>query len=131
MRRNGPGDLGHVLPVACIAILRYLPDRKRRKTRDAVLLTEALSGDDEELRELVEEEAVHSHVATLLHEARLRAGLTQAQLAERIGSRQSVVSRLENADYRGHSIAMLVRVADALGPRLVVGFAPGARRRSA
>jgi transcriptional regulator with XRE-family HTH domain len=48
--------------------------------------------------------------------ARLReqAGLTQKQLAERIGTTQQQISRLERPNYRG-SLTTLERVADALG----------------
>jgi transcriptional regulator with XRE-family HTH domain len=50
------------------------------------------------------------------------AGLTQQQLAERIGTTPSVISRLESADYRGHSLSMLRRIADALGKRVELRF---------
>jgi transcriptional regulator with XRE-family HTH domain len=41
--------------------------------------------------------------------------LTQAQLAKRVGTTQSVISRLEDADYDDHSLAMLGRIARAVG----------------
>jgi transcriptional regulator with XRE-family HTH domain len=43
-------------------------------------------------------------------------------LAELVGTKRSAISRLENADYEGHSMAILRRIAHALGKRLVVGF---------
>jgi predicted transcriptional regulator len=46
--------------------------------------------------------------------------LTQEQLAERIGTTQSVISRLEDCDYDGHSLSMLNRIAGALNKRLTV-----------
>jgi ribosome-binding protein aMBF1 (putative translation factor) len=45
---------------------------------------------------------------------RERAGLTQAQLAERIGTQPSQISRIEDADYAGHSVKTLRRIAKAL-----------------
>lgn len=48
----------------------------------------------------------------LIH-ARLSAGLTQAQLAERIGTKQSSISRLEGGDAEP-SFDMLRRLAAAL-----------------
>ncbi|HSU17438.1 MAG TPA: hypothetical protein VLK66_25240 [Longimicrobium sp.] len=46
---------------------------------------------------------------------------------------QSVISRLEDADYEGHSMAMLQRIANALGQRLTIGMTPreSAERRRA
>jgi predicted transcriptional regulator len=46
--------------------------------------------------------------------------LTQAQLAELIGTTQSVISRLEDADYDGHSPTMLSRIVSALNQKLTV-----------
>ena len=49
------------------------------------------------------------------------SGLTQRQLAERMGSTQSVVARWETGD---HEITMktLTRIADALGVELVLRY---------
>jgi len=53
-------------------------------------------------------------VARKIYELRTRAVLTQQQLAKRVGTTTSVISRLEDADYEGHSLAMLRRIAAAL-----------------
>lgn len=50
--------------------------------------------------------------------------LTQQQLAKRIGTTQSVIARLEDADYEGHSRGMLYRIARALDCSLSVAFVP-------
>ena len=52
------------------------------------------------------------------------SGMTQQQLAAAIGTTQSVISQLENADYEGHSLAMLRRIADALHMKLRVELVP-------
>ena len=52
-------------------------------------------------------------LALLVREMRENAGLTQADLARRIETTQSVIARLEDAEYRGHSLPMLERVAAA------------------
>jgi len=52
-----------------------------------------------------------------LVEARHRAGLTQAQLAERMGTTQSAIARLENARHMP-SLGMAARYAEAVGQRL-------------
>lgn len=97
---------------------------RKRRTRDALEIVDRMIGDDEELLDLVDAQTVHSHVASLIHAARTRAGLTQARLAELVGTTQSAIARLENADYEGHSLTMLVRIAGALENRLVIGLVP-------
>ncbi len=48
-----------------------------------------------------------------LKQARVEAGLTQCELAERIGCDQSVISRIEN-DSRSVTLVRLKNIADAL-----------------
>ncbi len=66
--------------------------------------------------------------------ARAEAGLTQAELAQRIGTTQSAVARMESAIANGqkHSptIATLRRYAAALGYRIQVRFVKDKRARS-
>lgn len=54
-------------------------------------------------------------LALLVREMREDAGFTQTELAKRVGTTQSVIARLEGAEYAGHSLTMLVRVAAACG----------------
>ena len=57
-------------------------------------------------------------LALLVREMRESASLSQSELAKRIGSTQSVIARLEGAEYRGHSLNMLERIAGACGVAL-------------
>ena len=93
-----------------------------RKTSDAVAILDRMAGDSPELRRLTEQARVNAAVAQLIYEARNKAGLSQAELAERIGTRQSVISRLEDADYEGHSLSVLHRIAVALGQCIEIRF---------
>ena len=43
------------------------------------------------------------------------AGFTQMALAKRVGTAQSVIARLEDTEYAGHSLTMLERIAAACG----------------
>ncbi len=94
------------------------------KTKDAIKILDRVTGDDSKLRTLIEEETLNAHVARLIYEARTGAGLTQRQLAELIGTHQPDIARLENADYQGHSLNMLHRIAMALNQRLDISFEP-------
>jgi ribosome-binding protein aMBF1 (putative translation factor) len=95
-----------------------------RRTRDAKKILDRLTGKDPELRRMIAEETLNARVARMIYEARTRAGLTQAELAELIDTKQPVIARLEDADYRGHSLSMLQRIAEALGQGLEVSFVP-------
>lgn len=95
-----------------------------KPTRDAIEILDRLTGDDPELREMIAEETVHAQVARMIYEARTAAGLTQKQLADLIGTQQSTIARLEDADYQGHSLSMLRRIAEALHQKLEVRFVP-------
>ena len=95
-----------------------------RKKRDATKILDHLTGKDPKLRKMIAEEALNARVARMIFDARTRAGLTQAQLADLIDTKQPVIARLEDADYEGHSLSMLQRIAEALGQRLEVSFVP-------
>ena len=63
--------------------------------------------------------------------ARQRAGLTQTELAERMGVSQPVVARIESSiGSRKHapSLATLRKYADACGQKLVIRFEPKQER---
>ena len=95
-----------------------------KKTSSATEILERLTGDDPELREMIAEETVNAQVARMIYEARTAAGLTQKQLADLVDTQQSTIARLEDADYEGHSLSMLRRIAEALNQELQVRFVP-------
>ena len=53
-------------------------------------------------------------LALLVREMREDAGLTQTELARKVSTTQSVIARLEDAEYTGHSLTMLERIAASL-----------------
>ena len=98
-----------------------------KKTTDALAILDQMAGGSPELRRLTAEARVNVAVAQLIYAARDKAGLSQAELAERIGTKQSVISRLEDADYEGHSLSMLNRIAKALNQQVQVVMRPKER----
>src|SRR5687768_16229489 len=66
----------------------------------------------------VELESIYSHTARLIQSWRRRAALSQTELAELVGTKQSVISRLESTSYTGHCLGILDRIATALGLRI-------------
>ncbi|RJR47370.1 MAG: helix-turn-helix domain-containing protein [Deltaproteobacteria bacterium] len=99
--------------------------KNHEKTANAVnILHRRYIGDDRERRRSLEAERLHAQVARTIYDLRKQAGLTQKELARLIGTTQSVISRLEDAGYEGHSLSMLSRIAAALGQRLFFSVAP-------
>jgi len=98
---------------------------EKKKTSDAlaILHRRYYEGKSERLAEL-EEARINDSVARKISASREKAGLSQRQLAKLIGTTASVICRLENADYEGHSVAMLNRIAAALNQRLEIRFVP-------
>ncbi len=58
----------------------------------------------------------------LMYDLRTGAGLSQRELAERMGTTQSVISRLEEGGGAKNRIDTLARVAEALGRHLILSF---------
>ena len=77
----------------------------------------------------LEEERANEEIARRILDLRTAAGLTQTQLARLVDTTASVICRLEDTDYEGHSLAILRRIAGALNQRVEIRFVP--IRRSA
>ena len=88
-------------------------------------------GHDPKLVEEYEEEVINADIARKVYDLRTKAGLSQRQLAKKIGTTASVICRLEDADYEGHSLSMLKRIAEALDKRVEIRFVPAKRLRTA
>ena len=98
---------------------------KKQKTSDAVkILHDRYVKDDPEMAGLLQSEREKSEVAREIYNIRKKARLTQAELAKEVGTTQSVISCLESADYNGHSLEMLRRIAHALHCRVEVHIVP-------
>lgn len=92
---------------------------KKATTNAVAILRNRYVKDDPERKASVEAERANAEIARLIYTT-TDAGLTQEQLAELVGTTQSVISRLEDSDYNGHSLSMLSRIAEALQKKLTV-----------
>src|SRR6266542_1453909 len=103
--------------------------RKRRPTTDAVeiLHRRFYQGRPTRLAGL-EEARLNATIAREIYTLRTKAGLTQRQLAKLVGTTASVICRLEDADYEGHSLPMLQRISAALNRRVEVHFVQTGKR---
>jgi transcriptional regulator with XRE-family HTH domain len=94
----------------------------RPKSKTLAFLYDRHVGDDPELIAEYEKSRAASEVASSVYKLRIEAGLSQRALAARVGTSASVICQLEDADYEGHSLSMLRRIAAAVGRRVEVSF---------
>lgn len=77
---------------------------------------------DAEYRHAYMESAVHQTIAWQIRINREHRNLTQQELAQSIGTRQSAISRAEDTEYGNHNLGTLIKIAHALDCALVVNF---------
>jgi ribosome-binding protein aMBF1 (putative translation factor) len=100
----------------------------KKTTTDATKILANIAGHDPIRQQAFEQEVASREVAQSIYELRQHAGLSQTELAKRVGTTQSVISRLEDADYEGHCLVMLNRIAAAVERRVEIRFVPRHRR---
>jgi ribosome-binding protein aMBF1 (putative translation factor) len=132
---DGRDHLAHDLPQATQQRTHrdHPGSRGRRRLREAVSMKETTMANysrwddvkkrrrapDAETRTGVEQDLA---LGQLIYDLRTEAGLSQRELAERMGTTQSVISRLEEGGGARNRIDTLARVATALDRHLVVSF---------
>ena len=77
---------------------------------------------DSEFRKYFEEEGKKLAIGYKIAQLREKLGITQKQLAEKIQTSQTVISRLESGDYWQCSLKTLEKIALATGTHLIVQF---------
>lgn len=90
------------------------------RNSDREILVDALS--DKEYREEFVDQRISVGIASQIREMRSMRGWTQIKLAEESGTRQQVISQIENPDYGKLTISTLKRLAAAFDVALVVKF---------
>jgi ribosome-binding protein aMBF1 (putative translation factor) len=98
--------------------------KSRPKSAALRELHDEFIGDDPKKQAAYEEDLVNVKAAQLIYDMRTAAGLSQRELAARVGTTASVICRLEDADYQGHTLQILNRIASALGRRIELHAVP-------
>ena len=93
-------------------------------TNDAVEILKNRIKQDPELANYVEEERKRLMLAEKIRQARHESGLSQKEVARRIGTTQSAVARLESGNYERLSLSTLIKVTHALNRRLSLEILP-------
>jgi transcriptional regulator with XRE-family HTH domain len=92
------------------------------RTKDFAEFLQATVAKDHQLAKGVRRELFNADIACQIYNLRTEAGMTQRQLADRVKTTQSVISRIEDDDYDGHSLDLLWRIAEALSKELRIQF---------
>lgn len=92
----------------------------KRKKDDLDRLTEKLLKQDPSMAEELEKADQAWDIAFQIYDLRKKAGLTQAELAKLVGTRQANIARVESADYTGYTLKTLEKVTKALKARLEI-----------
>ena len=92
-------------------------------TNERAKLTQRLQAGPE-ARSRFKENHIRELIASQIRMLRERNDLTQTELGERAGIRQSRISLLEDPDYSGIALRTLMKLSDAFDVGLVVRFAP-------
>ena len=80
---------------------------------------------NQKFRKTFEDEYEKLSIGEKILQMRLSAELTQAELAKRIGTTASAISRYENAEYDRYELKTLRKIAEACGGRLHLIMEPG------
>lgn len=96
----------------------------RRKKDDLDKLIEKALKIDPTLKEEMEKYGRAFDIAFQMYDLRKKAGLTQTQLAKLVGTRQSNIARIEDAEYTGYTLKTLEKVAKALQAKLEIKIIP-------
>ena len=97
---------------------------KSKTTNDAIEILQRRIDQDLELASYVEEERRRLNLAEKIRKARMEAGLSQADVARRIGTTQSAIARLESGNYERLSLSTLLKVTRALKYRIKLEIEP-------
>lgn len=107
-----------------------MPQKKFHSKASQFLYNRYIAGDPKREEEY-DGEVINAEIARKIYTLRTKACLTQQELAKRVGTSKSAICRLEDADYDGHSLSMLKRIAEALDKRVEIRFVSTKRLRTA
>ena len=93
-----------------------------RGTTDGLKILDALFLRSSRTKRLLAEERERVALGDLIRESREAERLTQAQLARKVGTSQSAIARIEDANYTGQKLGTIAKIAAALGHQVEVNL---------
>jgi DNA-binding XRE family transcriptional regulator len=104
---------------------------RKQITSASQILHERLKARDPKLELRLEKAREDASIARQIRSLRESKGMSQEQLAKLIGTRKSAISRIEDADYDGHSMRMVRKICDVLNARVRIEIVPLTKRNRA
>lgn len=101
----------------------------RKQKDDLDRMIEKVLKEKPHLKEGLERADQAWDIAFQIRDLRQKAGLTQKQLAELVGTKQSNIARIENADYTRYTLTTLEKVTKALKAKLEIKIVPTTSHR--
>ena len=99
----------------------------KKKKDDLDRLTEKLLKQDPSLKEEFDRADQAWDIAFQIRDLRKKAGLTQKELAELVGTKQSNIARVEDADYTRYTLITLEKITKALKAKLEIRIIPAGK----
>lgn len=96
----------------------------KRQKDDLDRLTEKILKEDPAFQEEFDRAGQAWDIAFQIYDLREEAGITQKQLADLVGTKQSNIARIESADYTGYTLKTLEKVTKALKAKLEIKIIP-------
>ena len=93
-----------------------------RRTTDGLKILDALFFHTPRAKRLLAEERERVALSDLIRDLREAKHLTQAQLARKVGTSQSAIARIEDANYTGQKLGTIAKIAAALGHQVEVNL---------
>ena len=87
-------------------------------------------GEDPERVASYQEERIKAEIARQIYDLRDSAGLSQRELADLVGTSETVIDDLEEADYEGDALSILAKIATVLHKRIDVHFTTSSPSKS-
>ncbi|MEO7994342.1 MAG: helix-turn-helix transcriptional regulator [bacterium] len=100
-----------------------------QKTKSLVEALNFVIGDDPEMKEMIARARRRRELAERIYAARMKRGLSQVELAKLVGTSQSTIARIEQANTTsGPTVKTLERLAFALDLNLTVSLSEKRKR---
>jgi len=105
--------------------------KPQRMTTDAVAIVHRHFVEGKpELEAYLVEELERILIGNQIYDLRTKSGMTQAALARKVGLKAADIDQLENADYEGHPLPTLRKIANVFGMRIELNFVPITKEKS-
>jgi DNA-binding XRE family transcriptional regulator len=110
--------------------VKLAPSPKTMTTDAVTIIHNRFVAGRPELEAYVMEELERILFGNQIYDLRTKAGMTQSALARKIGMKAVDIDRLENADYEGHPLPTLRKIAAVFGMRIELNFVPLGKKKT-